>query len=98
MAIRDRIVWKGNGTFDDPRLNDFDRLIADFRRGNSHGWRTAVFENRKKILPVKPDGHYKEYYVGPRGVSGSLRIVLGKAGEIYISGNHYYDFRQVVGL
>jgi guanyl-specific ribonuclease Sa len=98
MPLRDRIVWAGEGTFSDSRLANFPQLIRDFRCGNYHGWHTKTFENREEGLPRKPYAYYREHYVGPQNVSGSLRIVLGTGGEIYVSGNHYLDFRQVVGV
>ncbi len=98
MAIRDRIIWGGRNPFQDKRLADLQGLIRDFRRGNSRGWRTCVFQNRDGILPRKSPDHYREHYLGPSSVSGSLRIVLGKGGEVYITGNHYDDFRQIINI
>ncbi|MBP6874758.1 MAG: hypothetical protein KBD56_01655 [Candidatus Eisenbacteria bacterium] len=98
MPIRDRIVWSGRNPFADPRLSDLPSLIRGFKRGDSRGWHTEVFQNREATLPDKGYGHYREYHVGPRHVTGSLRIVLGRSGEVYVSGNHYDDFRQVIGV
>ena len=64
-----------------------------------HGWAgDKVWVNRWKDLPRKPVGYYREYYVGTSAESGSLRIVLGQRGEVYVSGNHHRDWRQVVGM
>jgi guanyl-specific ribonuclease Sa len=98
MPIRDRIMWSGNNPFTDSRLSDLASLVKDFRRGNNRGWRTDTFENRENHLPTRAYGYYREHYLGPRNVSGSLRIVLGRGGEVYVSGNHYDDFRQVMGI
>jgi guanyl-specific ribonuclease Sa len=57
-----------------------------------------VWENRWLDLPLKPHGYYREFYVGTSAESGDLRIVLGEGGEVYISGNHHRDWRQVVGM
>ena len=98
MPIRDRIVWGPRNPFSDPRLADFPALIRDFKRGNNRGWRADTFRNDEGFLPKKPHGHYREHYVGNKNVSGSLRIILGQDGEIFVSGNHYGDFRQIIGV
>jgi len=73
-------------------------LVRDFRRNNFHGWHSEVFENREGEFREESYGYYREVHPGPPGSVGSVRIVLGRGGEVYISGNHYSDFRQVVGL
>jgi len=98
MPIRDRIVWGPRNPFLDPRLAELPDLVRDFQRGNNRGWRADTFRNDEGYLPKKPLGYYREHYLGPRHVTGSLRIVLGRNGEVYITGNHYDDFRQVVGI
>ena len=98
MPVRDRVVWGGSNPFADPRLADLPNLIRDFRGGNNRGWHKEKFRNDERSLPDKPDGYYEEHHIGPRHVTGSLRIVLGDCGEVYVSGNHYDDFRQVVGV
>ena len=98
MPIRDRVLWGGKNPFSDARLQDLPSLIRGFKCGDYRGWHTEVFQNREGNLPSKPEGYYREYYAGPRHVTGSLRIVLGKGGEVFVSGNHYDDFRQVFGV
>lgn len=98
MPIRDRIIWGTSNPFMDRRLADLPSLVRDFRRGNNRGWRADTFRNEDETLPRKPYGYYREHYLGPRNVSGSLRVVLGRCGEVYITGNHYDDFRQVIGM
>lgn len=98
MPIRDRITWGEGNPFSDPRLNDLPGLIRGFKRGDNRGWRTKVFKNLRNDLPPKGIGYYREHYIGPPNVSGSLRIVLGRSGEVYVTGNHYDDFRQVIGI
>jgi ribonuclease T1 len=59
-----------------------------------------VFWNRDGDLPIKPIGYYHEYDLvtpTPDG-RGKLRLVLGGSGEVYITGNHYDDFRQVINM
>jgi len=98
MPIRDQITWGRENPFADPRLKELPELIRGFRRGNYRGWRAGVFENQDGDLPEKPLGYWREHYLGPPELSGSLRIVLGRSSEVYITGNHYEDFRQIVGI
>lgn len=100
MPVRDRIMWGAANPFSDPRLANLPALVRDFRAGRlPHGWGgNKPWENRWLDLPVKPGDYYREYYVGTSAESGDLRIVLGHGGEVYISGNHHHDWRQVVGM
>ena len=86
--------------FGDPRLRNLFRLTGNFRRGQLPvGWRgNRVFQNRYGDLPIRPRGHYTEFYMGTSAESGSLRVVLGRDGEVYVTGNHYRDFIQVLHL
>ena len=101
MPVRSRIRW-GNrsGPFSDPRLHQFPELVRDFRRGQlPFGWKgNKVWENRWGDLPIRVHGYYREYYVGTSEESGTLRIVLGSDGDIYISGNHHRDWLQVIDV
>jgi guanyl-specific ribonuclease Sa len=100
MAVRKRIVWGQSNPFGDPRLQYLDVLVRRFRRGDRpHGWKgDKVWENRYQDLPVKPAGYYREYYMGTSATSGDLRVVLGRGGEVYVSGNHHEDWRQVLEM
>lgn len=100
MPVRDRITWGECSPFADPRLHDLPGLIRNFRAGRvPTGWRgNRVWENRWGDLPLKPPAYYREYYVGTPEDSGSLRVVIGDGGEIYVSGNHHHDWRQVIQL
>jgi guanyl-specific ribonuclease Sa len=105
MPIRDRIIWGKRNPFSDPRLKNLHVLVKSFRRGIipkgvSGG---SVFKNILGDLPPKTYGYYRKYdcipptHKGP-GSRGSLRIILGKGGEVYITGNHYRDFRQIIEM
>jgi ribonuclease T1 len=103
MPIRDRIIWGSHNPFSDPRLADLDKFVREIRKGrlppNVTGGR--VFGNYLLDLPPKKDEHYREYDVEPTVDGkdrGKLRIVLGKAGEVFITGNHYRDFRQIINM
>jgi guanyl-specific ribonuclease Sa len=84
----------------DPRLDNLYSLVRDFRLGRlPFGWRgNRIFENRYGDLPNRAYGYYMEFYLGTSAESGSLRVVLGRGSEVYVTGNHYRDFIQVLHL
>ena len=103
MPLRDRVTWGVGNPFSDPRLVGLDGLVRGIRRGRLPANVTGggVFMNRRLDLPVKPAGYYREYDVVPTapGVDrGKLRLVLGAGGEVYVTGNHYDDFRQIINI
>ncbi len=103
MPIRDRIVWGSSNPFSDPRLMSLDafvRLIRLFRRLPQGVAGGSVFKNLRGDLPARPPGYYKEYDLTEArpGNRGKLRLVLGSGGEVYLTGDHYGDFRQVVNM
>src|SRR5262245_9312073 len=84
----------------DPRLSNLYFLVREFHLGRLPiGWRgNSIFDNRWGDLPSRPNGYYREFYLGNSAESGSLRVVLGDGSEVYITGNHYRDFIQVLNL
>lgn len=104
MPIRGIIKWSvkegASNPMTDPRLRNLESLVRDFRLGRLPlGWRgNRTFENRYGDLPNRSYGYYKEYYLGNSAESGSLRVVLGIGSEVYVTGNHYRDFIQVLHL
>lgn len=86
--------------FGDPRLRNLDRLVPEFRRGRLPiSWRgNRVFMNKYGDLPNRGHNYYREFYMGASPESGSLRVVLGRGGEVYVTGNHYRDFIRVLHL
>jgi ribonuclease T1 len=58
----------------------------------------AVFQNRERLLPAKPNGYYHEYTVETPGSPdrGARRIIAGGQGELYYTDDHYDSFKQVV--
>jgi len=54
----------------------------------------VVFHNDERALPAHPDGWYHEYTVSTPGAStrGTRRIVTGKDGTYYYTGDHYEHF------
>lgn len=57
-----------------------------------------TFENRERLLPLHPQGYYREYTVITPGVRtrGARRIVAGQGGELYYTEDHYDSFREIV--
>jgi len=84
----------------DPRLSNLDFLVRDFRLGRlPFGWRgNRIFDNKWGDLPSRHHGYYQEFYLGSSAESGSLRVVLGESSEVYVTGNHYRDFIQILHL
>jgi ribonuclease T1 len=74
--------------------------IALIQRGGPFPYRQdgAVFQNRERLLPRKPNGYYHEYTVETPGSPdrGARRIIAGGEGELYYTDDHYDSFRQVV--
>jgi len=103
MAIRKRVLWGHRNPFSEPRLAELHVLVTSIRQGirprNVRGGR--IFENKEGHLPAREHGYYREYDVEPTSPGrhrGTLRIVLGTGGDVYISGNHYNDFRLILGI
>ena len=57
----------------------------------------AVFENRERLLPIRPSGYYREYTVVTPGSDdrGVRRIVAGAGGEMYWTADHYDSFAWI---
>lgn len=57
----------------------------------------VVFSNREGLLPKHPRGWYHEYTVTTPGESdrGARRLIQGRDGTIYYTGDHYKSFRRV---
>jgi ribonuclease T1 len=58
----------------------------------------VVFGNYERVLPRKPRGYYHEYTVPTPGVHdrGARRIITGRAGELYYTGDHYRTFKRIL--
>ena len=58
-----------------------------------------MFGNREGLLPDQRSGYYREYTVPTPGSQdrGARRLVIGAAGEIYYTDDHYASFRRVGG-
>lgn len=85
----------------------FDALPAEaqetirlIERGGPFPYRQdgSIFYNRERLLPLKPNGYYREYTVVTPGEPdrGARRIVAGAGGELYYTADHYASFKRVV--
>lgn len=61
----------------------------------------SVYSNREGLLPAARDPNYYTEHVVPtpgiRNRPGPQRIVTGKGGEVYHTGNHYRSFTKIKG-
>ena len=58
----------------------------------------AVFRNRERLLPARPNGFYREYTVPTPGEDdrGPRRIVTGDGGnQLFYTADHYASFVRV---
>jgi ribonuclease T1 len=73
--------------------------IALIRKGGPFPYERdgIVFGNFEKLLPLKERGYYREYTVRTPGVKGrgARRIVAGRSGELYYTGDHYQSFKRI---
>lgn len=79
-----------------PEARDTLRLIEHggpfpFRRDG------VEFQNRERILPVRPRAYYREYTVPTPGerTRGAQRIISGAEREYYYTADHYQSFNRI---
>ena len=74
--------------------------IALIRKGGPFPYERdgVVFNNREKLLPARERGWYREYTVPTPGerARGARRIVAGRDGTLYYTGDHYRSFRRIL--
>ena len=58
----------------------------------------STFQNRERLLPIRPAGTYREYTVETPGSPdrGARRIVTAQTGEAYWTADHYASFARIV--
>ena len=75
------------------------QTIALIKKGGPYPYKKdgTVFGNFERRLPLHERGYYKEFTVPSPGSRdrGARRIILGKAGELYYTDDHYESFRLV---
>ncbi|GHD72443.1 ribonuclease [Luteimonas padinae] len=94
----------GGGAPQDPALAflpaEAHATLALIDRGGPfpHRQDGSVFQNRERLLPRQPRGHYREYTVDTPGLDhrGARRIVTGgdPPAEWYYTADHYRSFRR----
>jgi ribonuclease T1 len=75
------------------------QTIALIRQGGPYPYKKdgVVFGNFERRLPLHERGYYREFTVPSPGSRnrGARRIILGKAGELYYTADHYESFKRV---
>lgn len=78
---------------------DVQNTIARIKAGQAYPHRNdgSVFRNAQGLLPLKPDGYYREWVHPTPGIRGpgAQRVVTGQGGEAYFSPDHYRSFIPV---
>ncbi|NDY94410.1 ribonuclease domain-containing protein [Wenzhouxiangella limi] len=94
VAVRDldgQVAWRGDV--------DLGPVLARIERGERDPHRNdgGVFQNRERLLPNRPGGHYREYVIRTPGIghAGPQRLVVGRDGELFYTSDHYRSFRRV---
>lgn len=57
----------------------------------------VVFMNRERRLPAHESGYWHEFTVPTPGAGdrGARRLVVGRDGEVYYTGDHYRTFQRI---
>jgi ribonuclease T1 len=75
------------------------QTIALIRQGGPYPYKKdgVVFGNFERRLPQHERGYYREFTVPSPGSRnrGTRRIILGKAGELYYTDDHYESFKRI---
>lgn len=75
------------------------RTLALIKQGGpfAYGKDGTTFGNREGLLPSQPRGYYREYTVPTPGIDhrGARRIVAGRGGDYWYTGDHYRSFRRI---
>jgi ribonuclease T1 len=75
------------------------QTIALIKQGGPYPYKKdgVVFSNFERRLPAHERGYYGEFTVPSPGARnrGARRIILGKAGELYYTDDHYESFKRI---
>jgi filamentous hemagglutinin len=87
-----RVIYKGK--------IDLNPTLERIREGKKLDHRNdgAIFRNREGKLPRQRDpNYYREFVLKMKGIPfpGPQRVILGKKGEVYYTGDHYNSFKKV---
>lgn len=96
LIVADQSIYDLNGRLAYKGDIDLRPALERIARGerDPHDNDGSVFANREALLPKKERGYYREYVLRTPGIShaGPQRIILGEAGEIYYTADHYKSF------
>jgi hypothetical protein len=104
MPIQRRVLWGSANPLSDPRLARLADILKALRTNSTLPEGVTCggeFKDVEHQLPPRPPRHWKEYYVTPKvaGVArDKLRLVIGTGGEVFLTGDHYDDFRQILHI
>ena len=94
VTVRDvdgRVAWRGDV--------DLAPVVTRIEAGQRDQHRNdgGVFRNRERLLPIKPDGYYREYVVRTPGIdhAGPQRLIVGSNGELFYTADHYASFQRI---
>lgn len=94
VTIKDqsgRVVFRG--------AVDLAPTLERIERGERHPHRNdgGTFRNLEGRLPKQRTGYYKEYVHPTPGLDGPgpQRVILGQAGEVFYTADHYQSFRRI---
>lgn len=83
----------------DAEFSGLQGTLDRIARGQSFPHRNdgSVFGNREQLLPTQPSGYYREFVHPTPGIGGpgGQRVVVGHAGEVYYTPDHYKSFVRV---
>ncbi len=87
------------GTVPEDEVAEVSRVLVLIEAGGPfpHEQDGTTFDNRERLLPQQPSGHYREYTVETPGSPdrGARRLVVGGAGETFYTRDHYRSFIQI---
>lgn len=94
VTVRDvdgRVAWRGDVDLA-PVLARIEAGVRDPHRNDG-----GVFGNRERLLPEERRGYYREYVIRTPGIAhaGPQRLVVGGAGELFYTSDHYASFRRI---
>jgi ribonuclease T1 len=75
------------------------QTVALIKKGGPYPYQKdgSIFGNFERLLPLHERGYYREFTVPSPSARnrGARRIILGKAGELYYTDDHYASFRRI---
>jgi guanyl-specific ribonuclease Sa len=94
-----KVIQFGKVVYEGPV--DVNPTLQRVRNGKKLNHRNdgAIFGNREGLLPRQKDRqYYREFVHTMKGLTdfpGPQRVILGKKGEVFYTGDHYSSFERV---